>query len=133
VTINVPAIDGTVIARTEATAWATGSGRTYWYGPGESINGFREDGSFGEITAGCLFIETVRDQWKPGERLCLEASIVVPLERLEIHVRAWATWKAGEGVEQTQGDPGWGLAGKEAPGVVLDQQGIPAYRISFGF
>lgn len=133
VTINVPVIDESIIAQTEVTAWATGSERTYWYGPGQTIWGFREDGSFGEIPAGCLLIETVHDQWKPGERLCLEASVVAPLERLEIHVRTWATWKKEDDTEETRGDPDWSLAEGARSGVVLDQQRIPAYQLLIGF
>jgi len=133
VTINIPVIDESIIAQTEVTAWAAGAERTYWNGPGQTILGFREDGSFGEIAADCLLIETVHDRWKPGERLCLEASVVAPLERLEIHVRTWATWKKGDDTEETWGDPDWSLAESGSSGIALDQQRIPACRLLIGF
>jgi hypothetical protein len=94
--------------------------------PGDVIFGFRDDGTFGEKPAACLFLESVAAGWPPGDRIWLEGSVTVPGPGLLVHVRSWAVWKNPDGSQATNGDPDWGN------GEVRDQQGIPTYVVSMG-
>lgn len=132
VTINVPTVDyKELFEETKVEVWSTGAAPPFWRWPGDTIFGFRDDHSFGEITAKCLLVESVISSWRPKDRILLKTALTTPVNRLEVHVRTWATWKKMDGTEKTEGDPGWNIVG--APGVTIDQQGIPAYFLSIGF
>ena len=90
--------------------------------PGDTLNGIRSDGSFGEMVATCLLVETPATPWKPQEHVSLEVSFLASKPDVEVHVRAWASWET-DAQQITKGDPDWSRRG------LCDQQGIPAHRI----
>jgi serine/threonine protein kinase len=95
--------------------------------PGDTLNGIRGDGSFGEMVATCLLVETPATPWKPGEHVSLEVSFRVSKPDVEAHIRAWASWETDEARQTTNGDPDWSHEG------LRDQQGIPAHKILVSF
>jgi serine/threonine protein kinase len=91
--------------------------------PGEMLNGVRSDGSFGQMEATCLLVETPATPWQPRERVFLDVSFLVTDPDVEAHVRAWASWESVHAQYTTNGDPDWSQRG------LRDQQGVPAHRI----
>ena len=123
VTINVPTINSREqYLGTEIQMSSVGCSAPFQHGPGDMIFGFRDDGSFGEKPATCLFMESVREQWPPHERIALEAVLLAPYSRLDLQVRVWSNRPEAGGAF---GDPDWKTAKQQK-----DQQGIPAYAIS---
>ena len=126
VTINVPTIDSRErYLKTEVQMLSYGCSPPVQHGPGDLIWGFRDDGSFGEKVATCLFMESVREQWPPHERIALEAVLFAPHRRLDLQVRVWSN-RPEAGV--AFGEPDWNTTRQQK-----DQQGIPAYAISLTF
>lgn len=127
-TINVPTIDSdSVYKACDIQMWSIGCKAPFRLGPGQMIWSFLDNGSFGQKPARSLLIECVRDEWKPHDRIALEAVLLVPCSTLEAHVRVWSTRPTDDGGSEGFGDPEWNAT------KVRDQQGIPAYRISLGF
>jgi len=126
VTINVPTINsGEQYLATEIQMSSVGCCAPFRHGPGDEISGFRDDGSFGKKAATCLFMESVREEWPPHERIALEAVLLAPFSRLDLQVRVWSNLPEAGGAF---GDPDWKTTKQQK-----DQQGIPAYPLSLGF
>lgn len=124
-TINLPSISSReTLSGCQLNVWCSREGSPVLRAPGDTLYGFRGDGSFGEMEATCLLVETPSTPWKPGERVSLEVSLFLCRTGMEAHVRTWATWENDEEVQTTNGDPDWAHRG------LRDQQGIPAYRVS---
>ena len=123
VTINVPTLDSreSYIA-TEIQMSSLGCSAPFHRGSDDVIFGFRNDGSFGELGATCLFMESVCEQWPPHERIALEAVLFTPASQLDFQVRVWSNRPSDGGAF---GDPDWKTTEHKK-----DQQGIPAYSIS---
>ncbi|HEV2380775.1 MAG TPA: hypothetical protein VG206_13405 [Terriglobia bacterium] len=126
VTINVPTINSREqYSATEVQMSSVGCGTPFQHGPGDTIFGFRDDGSFGEKTANCLFMESVREHWPPHEPIALEAILLTPQRSLDFHVRVWSNRPENGG---GFGDPDWKTTERQK-----DQQGIPAYALTVRF
>jgi hypothetical protein len=124
VTINAPTVDAPErYLATEIQMSSLGCTAPFRHGPGDEIWGFLDDGSFGKKAATSLFMESVREQWPPHERIALEAVLVTPCSRLDLHVRVWSNRPNDGGAF---GDPAWNTTKQK------DQQGIPAYSLSLG-
>jgi hypothetical protein len=125
VTINVPTINSSErYSATEVQMSSLGCTAPFRHAPGDVIWSFLDDGSFGKKAAACLFMESVREQWPPHERIALEAVLVTSCSRLDLHVRVWSNRPNDGGAF---GDPDWTAPSQK------DQQGIPAYPLSLGF
>ncbi len=123
ITINVPTIDSRQpYLATEILMSSLGCNAPYHHGPGDEIWGFRADGVFGKKTATCLLMEAVREQWPPYEPIVLNAVLLAPYNRLDLHVRVWSNSPAPGG---PFGDPDWANTKQRK-----DQQGIPTYQFS---
>lgn len=123
VTINVPTIESRErYLATEIQMSSLGCNEPSRHGPGDVIWGFRDDGSFGEKAATCLFMESVREQWHPHERIALEVVLFAPYNKLDLRARVWSNRPENGGAF---GDPDWKTTKQQK-----DQQGIPAYAIS---
>ncbi len=123
-TVNLPVISTREeVESCELSVWSSRKGDIARRAPGDSFYGFRGDGTFGEMPATCLFVETPSSAWTPGEYLSLEVSFVTTKPECEAHVRAWASWETN-GETKTKGDPEWSRE------CLRDQQRIPAYKAS---
>jgi hypothetical protein len=126
VTINVPTIKSREqYSPSEIQMSTIGCNAPFQNGPGDTILGFRDDGSFGEKKATCLFMECVREEWPPGEPIALEAVLLVPNSTLDFQVRVWSNRPENGGAF---GDPDWRATERQK-----DQQGIPAHPLSLKF
>jgi hypothetical protein len=106
------------------SALASGGMSPIQYAPGDLIWGFSEDRSWGQKAAKCLMIESVAQNWKIENQIALEILLTHKLPRLDVAIRAWASWKKPDGSEISDGDPAWSTE------VGRDQQGIPCYERS---
>jgi serine/threonine protein kinase len=122
-TINLPCIASQdQLGACELSVSCSRKGAPVLRAPGDTLNGIRSDGSFGEMVATCLLVETPATPWRPRERVFLEVSFLAPTTDVEAHVRAWATWHTDQ-AQESNGDPHWSHEG------LRDQQGIPAHRV----
>jgi len=97
------------------------------FAPGELLGAFLDDGSWGKKLAQNLMMEAVVQAWKPGQQIVLDVVMTSDLPRMDIQIRAWASWRLPDGQQLTDGDPSW------QEKIRLDQQRIPCYPLSVGF
>jgi len=127
-TINVPTIDSIDIYNSiELRTSSNGCKTPFYREPGRDIWGFLDDGTFGEMPAECLLIECVLKKWKQNDRISMEAIIVAPFSRLDVHARVWSTRPTSDGGSEGFFEPDWHAT------IEHDQQGIPASLLSIGF